>query len=32
MQHVIKLKTIVSIHFEKIGICNRNMYIVNWKL
>ena len=31
MQHVIKLKTIVSIHFEKVSICNSNMYLVNWK-
>ena len=30
MQHVIKLKTIVSIHFEKVSICNRNIYLVNW--
>ena len=28
MQHVIKLKTIVSIHFEKVSICNIKMYLV----
>ena len=32
MQHVIKLRTIAVIHFEKVSICNKNMYLVNWKL